>query len=139
MQSDVRMTLAGPGLDPGPGSALDGCEVRIVDAARVSAVRAALPDPDVVEALAADVFAVLADPSRVRLLICLLEAGELCVCDAAAAAGMSESATSHALRLLRAHGVVKVRRSGRMAYYSLIDGHVRLLLDVALEHVAHAS
>ena len=43
--------------------------------------------------------------------------------------------TSHALRLLRAHRVVTVRRAGRMAYYSLTDGHVRLLLDVALEHV----
>ena len=80
----------------------------------------------------------LSDPGRLRLLVCLLEGGELCVCDAAAAAGMSESATSHALRLLRAHGVVKVRRAGRMAFYSLIDGHVRLLLDVALEHVGHA-
>jgi ArsR family transcriptional regulator, lead/cadmium/zinc/bismuth-responsive transcriptional repressor len=123
-----------PAVDP----IVDACEVRIVDAERVATVRAALPDPELFDALAADVFSVLSDPGRLRLLVCLLEGGELCVCDAAAAAGMSESATSHALRLLRAHGVVKVRRAGRMAFYSLIDGHVRLLLDVALEHVGHA-
>lgn len=119
--------------------AVDRCEVRIVDAERVHAVRGGLPDPEVVEALAEDVFAVLADPSRLRLLIALLEGGELCVCDAAAIAGLSESATSHALRLMRAHQVVKVRRAGRMAYYSLTDGHVRLLLDLALEHVRHTG
>jgi len=51
------------------------------------------------------------------------------VCDLAAAVGQSESGVSHALRLLRAHRVVQVRRSGRMAYYRLADGHVRLLLD----------
>ena len=88
------------GLVPVEAPAVDTCEVRIVDAERVASVRAALPDPELFEALAADVFAVLSDPGRLRLLVCLLEGGELCVCDAAAAAGMSESATSHALRLL---------------------------------------
>jgi DNA-binding transcriptional ArsR family regulator len=81
----------------------------------------------------------LADPARLRLMASLLEGGELCVCDLAVAAGVGESAASHALRLLRAHRVVKVRRAGRMAYYSLCDGHVRMLLDVALEHVSHAE
>lgn len=52
---------------------------------------------------------------------------------------MSESATSHALRLLRVHGVVKVRRCGRMAYYSLLGEHVRVLLNVAFEHVSHGG
>ena len=113
----------------------DGCEVRLVDPQRVASVRTCLPDPAIVEELAGGVFALLADPGRLRLLISLLEGGELCVCDLAAAAGMGESAASHALRLLRAHRVVKVRRAGRMAYYSLTDGHVRMLLDVALAHV----
>jgi DNA-binding transcriptional ArsR family regulator len=98
-----------------------------------------MPARDVVDELADGVFSLLADPNRLRLLVCLLEGGEMCVCDLAAAVGMGESAASHALRLLRAHRVVKVRRSGRMAYYSLTDGHVRLLLDVALEHVGHGD
>jgi len=116
--------------------ALDGCDVRVVDADRVRAVRAALPSSDSVESLAV-VFGLLSDPSRVRLLTALLEGGEMCVCDLAAACSSSESAVSHALRLLRANRVVRVRRDGRRAYYSLADSHVRLLLDVALEHLAH--
>ena len=118
--------------------ALDSCELKLVDPERVRAVQAALPAPDVVDELA-EVFGLLSDPSRLRLLASLLEGGELCVCDLAAAAGMAESTTSHALRLLRAHRVVKVRRAGRMMHYSLRDGHVRMLLDVALEHVGHAD
>ena len=117
---------------------VDSCDVRLVDPEHVRAVQAAMPTPDVVQELA-DVFGLLGDPNRLRLLASLLEAGELCVCDLAAATGMAESTTSHALRLLRAHQVVKVRRAGRVMHYSLRDGHVRLLLDVALEHVRHTE
>jgi DNA-binding transcriptional ArsR family regulator len=118
--------------------ALDECQVRLVDAERVAAVKEALPPSESVDEIA-EGFAVLADPNRVRLLISLLEGGELCVCDLAATTGMGESAVSHALRILRAHRIVKARRSGRMAYYSLRDGHVRMLLDVALEHARHSD
>jgi len=130
MGSDVRATVLADA---------DDCAARVVDPDRVAIVRASLPEDEVIEELASGVFALLADPGRLRLLSCLLEGGEMCVCDLAAAAGMGESATSHALRLLRAHRVVKARRAGRMAYYSLTDGHVRLLLDVALEHLNHAA
>ena len=83
-------------------------------------------------------FGLLSDPGRLRLLVALLE-GEMCVCDLAASCGQSESSVSHALRLLRAHRVVEVRRAGRMAFYKLADAHVRLLLDVALTHVGHTT
>lgn len=83
-------------------------------------------------------FGLLSDPGRVRLLITLLEGGEVCVHDLAAVTGQSESGVSHALRLLRAHRVVVARRSGRLAYYRLADGHVRMLLDVTLTHLGHA-
>ena len=117
---------------------LDGCEVSLVDPERVLAVREVLPSVDTIQALA-DVFGLLSDPSRIRLLSVLLEAGELCVCDLAIASGSSESSVSHALRLLRSSGVVRVRRAGRRAFYSLADSHVRLLLDVTLEHVTHTD
>lgn len=117
---------------------IDACELKLVDPERVRAVQGSLPDDDMVQELA-EIFGILSDPGRLRLLASLLEGGELCVCDLAAAAGMAESTTSHALRLLRAHQVVKARRAGRMMQYSLRDGHVRMLLDVALEHVAHAD
>jgi DNA-binding transcriptional ArsR family regulator len=115
---------------------IDECVLKRVDAERVEAVRRHLPDEATVAELS-ETFALLADPGRLRLLVSLLEGGELCVCDLAGAAGISESAASHALRLLRLHQVVKVRRAGRMMFYSLRDSHVRLLLDLALEHVHH--
>lgn len=96
-----------------------------------------LPAPgDIVDA--AEVFSLLADPGRLRLLT-VLRAGEASVGQLAELAGMSESATSHALRLLRAHRIVQARRAGRMAYYRLADAHVRVLLDTALEHAGHSG
>ena len=115
---------------------LDECTVRVVDRERVATVTGAMPADDDIAGLA-DVFGLLADAGRLRVLVGLLE-GEMCVCDLAAAAGASESAASHHLRLLRAHRVVQVRRTGRMAYYRLADAHVRMLLDIALTHIGHA-
>src|SRR4051794_22796746 len=131
----IRLRNEGQMANPAP---IDGCEVKLVDPDRVAAVQAAMPADDAVDELAS-IFSLLSDPNRLRLLVSLLEGGELCVCDLAAAAGMAESATSHALRLLRLHQVVKVRRAGRMMHYSLRDGHVRMLLDLALEHVGHGE
>ncbi|WSG19539.1 metalloregulator ArsR/SmtB family transcription factor [Nonomuraea sp. NBC_01738] len=96
-----------------------------------------MPTPDDL-ADTAEVFGLLSDPNRLRLLLALLD-GELCVCDLAAVTGQSESAVSHALRLLRAHRVVSVRRSGRMAFYRLEDAHVRMLLDLAIAHTGHTQ
>src|SRR3954469_4017231 len=115
----------------------DTCNVRLVDPDRVAAVNARMPaDAEVADT--ADVFGLLGDPRRLKLLVALLD-GELCVCDLAAVTRMSESATSHALRLLRAHRVVSVRRDGRMAYYRLDDAHVRMLLDLAVTHTKHTD
>jgi DNA-binding transcriptional ArsR family regulator len=115
---------------------IDACELKMVDPEKVASVRQALPGAhDVVEL--ADVFSLLGDPGRLRLLMSLLEGGEMCVCDLAATTSMSESSVSHALRLLRAHRVVSVSRRGRMAYYRLDDAHVRMLLDLGLTHTAH--
>ena len=108
----------------------------MVGAGRVGVISAAMPPAAQVAELA-DVFGLLADPGRLRVLVALLD-GETCVSDLAAVALASESAVSHHLRLLRAHRVVEVRRSGRMAYYRLADAHVRLLLDLALTHIGHA-
>ncbi len=117
---------------------LGGCGVRLVDAEKVADVRAAMPaESDVADA--ADVFGLLGEPGRLRLLLALLEAGELCVCDLAATTGMRESTVSQALRLLRAHRIVSVHRRGRMAYYRLDDAHVRMLLDLALTHTQHTD
>jgi DNA-binding transcriptional ArsR family regulator len=87
----------------------------------------------------ADLFRLLGDPTRARLLCALLEDGELCVSDLAARVGAPESTVSHALGLLRGAGVVRNRRDGRVIYYALDDAHVRLLLDLSLAHLRHGG
>lgn len=86
-----------------------------------------------VEALA-DTFRVLGDPTRVRILDAL-SAGELCVCDIASLVGISESAVSHQLRLLRGMRLVRPRRSGRLVFYAVDDQHILELLKQASTHV----
>ncbi len=77
---------------------------------------------------------VLADPTRMRMIAALL-ASELCVCDLADLTGMSQSAISHQLRVLRQSRVVKYRREGKNTFYSLDDEHIRLLVATAIAHV----
>lgn len=101
---------------------------------RSDVAEASIPAPDASTITrAADAFALLGDPNRLRLLITLL-GGEQSVGHLAEANGQSESGVSHALRLLRAHGIVAARRSGRHVFYRLEDAHVRNLIEIALEH-----
>ncbi len=117
-------------------SSLDGSVEKNVDAGRVTSVSTTLLDVD--EAVdVADMFRLLGDPTRVRILYALLEAGELCVCDIAAVVETTDTKVSQAMRLLRSAGVVRNRRGGRNIFYRLDDGHVRMLLDLSREHVAH--
>lgn len=88
-------------------------------------------------AAVADVFKVLADSSRVLMLEALRESGELCVLHLADAVGMSQSAVSHNLRLLRQAGLVARRRDGRLVYYRPDDDHVTGLVSLCGEHAAH--
>lgn len=87
--------------------------------------------------LLAERFKLLADPGRLRMIYGLLEAGELCVSDLARLVGASESATSHQLRQMRLAGLVRAHRQGREVFYRVADSHIRLLLDVAVEHYLH--
>lgn len=104
-----------------------------LDADSLARLRSRLLTPLDVERVA-EVFKLLGDPTRVRLLDALT-AGERCVCDLAALVGLSESAVSHQLRLLRGARLVRVRRTGRMAFYSLDDHHVIGLLHDTRKHV----
>lgn len=116
----------------------DGCSARVIDGERVAATKVrALDGPGAAQV--AGLFRLLGDPGRVRMLSALLEAGELCVCDLAAVVDMAESPVSHSLRLLRTAGVVRHRRAGRQVFYRLDDEHVRLLLDLSIEHVGHGG
>lgn len=110
----------------------DLCEVEGLHPEKLRRVEGVMPDDGTVARLV-DIFKALADPTRARILFAL-DREELCVCDLAALTGMSSSAISHQLRLLRAHRLVKYRRQGKMAFYSLDDDHVRGLIAQGLSH-----
>lgn len=127
------MVQRSPGLTSAPllCDGLDG------DPARTAELRALLIDAASVTRLA-DTFNALGDATRVRILDALSKS-ELCVSDLAALVGLSESAVSHQLRLLRGMRVVRPRRSGRMVFYSLDDQHILSLFQQGLRHVEEAS
>lgn len=104
--------------------------------ADVRRVKDSMPADDAVFDMA-DVFGLLGDPGRVRILSALL-LSRMRVRDLSDVTGLSESAVSHALHLLRAHRVVKVERTGREAHYELDDSHVGALLHLAMDHVGHS-
>ncbi len=114
---------------------MDQCEISIIHEDRIRQVQDRLID-DATAAGLAETFQALADPSRVRLICALIEQ-EMCVCDLAVLLGMSQSAVSHQLRLLRNLHIVKNRKEGRVVYYSLDDEHVRDLFERGLEHYLH--
>lgn len=85
---------------------------------------------------AAELFKMFGDPTRLKLLAALL-GQEMCVCDLSELLGLSQSAVSHQLRLLRTSRLVKNRREGKSVYYSLDDDHVSTILAQGMEHVRH--
>lgn len=114
-------------------SPADTCDVPCLHPEVVRAARATLLSNGEAQDLSA-IFSVLADPTRVRLVQALAER-ELCVCDLANVLGLRQSTVSHQLRLLRALRIVRFRKEGRMAYYTLDDAHVAGLVAQGLEHV----
>lgn len=114
-------------------ASVDACDVFHLDPAKVAALRARVLGNASVTALA-ETFKVLGDMTRVRILDALSRS-ELCVCDIARLLGLSESAVSHQLRLLRGMRLVRPRRDGRMVFYRLDDQHIVRLFEQGLEHV----
>jgi len=109
-------------------------DVDCMSPASVRAARTAIPVDHTIRALA-ETFAALCDPTRVRIVFAL--AGqELCVFDLAHLLGLTGSAVSHQLRLLRGQRLVKYRKEGKLAYYSLDDEHIRNLMEEGIRHVS---
>jgi DNA-binding transcriptional ArsR family regulator len=99
----------------------DSCDLLCLDLAKAESLRAQRLDEDIAEAAAARAKA-LADPTRLTLAVALRDAeGELCVCDLAWVAERSEKLVSHHVRALRAAGLVRSRRDGKMVMYALTD------------------
>lgn len=108
-------------------------KVVYIDAGGVRAARKAMPNDRMVRALA-ETFGALSDPTRVRI-ISVLAGQELCVFDLSRLLGLTGSAVSHQLRLLRGQRLVKYRKEGKAVYYSLDDDHIRNLMEECIKHV----
>jgi len=113
----------------------DACIQRCVHPEHALAVRRNVLHVDAARQVAS-LFAVLSDPTRLQVVYALLNApeGELCVCDLAAGLGRDDTTISHQLRVLRNQQIVTMRKVGRVVYYRLIDGHIRQMLALGLDH-----
>ena len=100
----------------------------------IEAVRRLMPDDDSLYDLS-EVFRVFGDSTRIRILYALFES-ELCVCDLATLLGLTQSAVSHQLRILKDAKLVKFRREGKSIFYTLDDDHVRDILSLGMEHLS---
>jgi ArsR family transcriptional regulator len=116
-------------------SPLDRCAETIIDEAKVKVAQQSLLNGLSATHLA-DTFKALADPTRVRIMS-VLAITDLCVCDLAVTLGMTQSAISHQLRLMRDMRLVRSRKEGRMVYYALDDDHIKDLFTRGLEHIEH--
>jgi DNA-binding transcriptional ArsR family regulator len=115
----------------------EDCDVVHLDTGKTLTREARLLPEAIVQEIAAT-FSVLGDPTRIRILD-VLAVGELCVCDIATLVGISESAVSHQLRLLRGMRLVRPRRAGRQVFYTLDDQHIVQLMRVAITHVQEGA
>jgi len=100
----------------------------------VKKVQQNTPDEQILNKLT-ELFKIMGDKTRMKILYALLQVGEMCVCDLSYVLGKSPSAISHQLRVLRQADLVKFRKEGKVVYYSLNDQHVKEILDVGYSHV----
>ena len=106
---------------------------RVLDDAAIARLQNDLPDDEILYDLA-ELFRVFGDSTRIKILYALFES-ELCVNDIAQVVGISQSAVSHQLRVLKTSKLVKFRRDGKAIYYSLDDDHVRSMISLGMDHV----
>jgi DNA-binding transcriptional ArsR family regulator len=111
----------------------DSCEIQFVDEQKVENARRAMKTAEAVTTLA-ETFKILGDPTRIKIAFALSRE-ELCVCDIANLLGVSQSAVSHSLRTLRQMKLVRFRKEGKIAYYTLDDDHIANLLNEGFRHV----
>lgn len=116
-----------------PKQPIDCCEDVCVHEEIVQRVSGDMPDDEILYDVA-DLFKVFGDCTRIKILYALFEC-EMCVCDIAELLGMTQSAISHQLRVLKQARLVKYRREGKTVFYALADSHIKTIFDQGLEHV----
>ncbi|RAP53890.1 MAG: transcriptional repressor SmtB [Methanosphaera sp. rholeuAM130] len=111
----------------------DVCSINLIHEKSVENAKKALLTEDVYTDLS-DTFRIFGNPTRLKIMS-LLAVEDLCVCDISEALSMSQSAVSHQLRTLRGQNLVKFKKEGKQARYSLSDRHVVEILKIGIEHV----
>ena len=117
-------------LDP---NGVERCDEFCTHDDLIGKVRPEMPEEEKLYDLA-ELFKIFGDSTRIRILYVLFEA-EMCVCDIAEVLGMTQSAISHQLRLLKQAKLVRNRREGKTVYYALADDHVRTIIFQGMEHI----
>ena len=117
-------------IDP---NGVESCDEFCTHGEIIQAVRPDMPQEEKLYDLA-ELFKIFGDSTRIRILYVLFEA-EMCVCDIAEVLGMTQSAISHQLRLLKQAKLVRNRREGKTVYYALADDHVRTIIFQGMEHI----
>jgi ArsR family transcriptional regulator len=112
---------------------IENCSCSVIHEDVVNRVKEYIPEEETLYDLA-DLFKVLGDSTRIKILCALFQA-EMCVCDIAALLGMTQSAISHQLRVLKQGRIVKYRKEGKVVYYSLEDEHVKSIFNQGLIHI----
>jgi len=115
------------------GNKAEACEVTIIHEDSVNKVKEIMPEETKLYDLA-ELFKVFGDTTRIKILCALFES-EMCVCDIAALLGMSQSAVSHQLRVLKQNKLVKFKKEGKVVYYSLADDHVKKIFEQGFNHI----
>ena len=113
---------------------IECCEIHHVHENLVHQIEDGMPSGEMMQELA-EFYKVFGDVTRVKIL-CTLFQSELCVCDLAEVTGMTQSAISHSLRVLKQMKLVKNRREGKTVYYSLADAHIQSILNQGMEHIS---
>ena len=108
------------------------CENTVIHQEVIDKIK--LPEEEVLYDLG-DFFKILGDSTRIKILSALFQS-EMCVCDIAALLGMTQSAISHQLRVLKQGRLVKHRKDGKVVYYSLDDDHIKHIIDQGLTHIS---
>ncbi len=116
-------------------SSAEFCKCTIIHEDTVEKVKTNMPEEERLYDLA-ELFKVFGDTTRIKILYALFQE-EMCVCDIAALLGMTQSAISHQLRVLKSAGLVKYRKAGKIVYYSLDDDHVKNIFDQGFNHINH--
>ena len=113
------------------------CDITVIHEELVETIRQSMPPEEELFNLA-EFFKVFGDTTRIRILYALFQS-EMCVCDIAHLLGMTQSAISHQLRVLKGANLVRYRREGRVVYYSLDDDHIKAIFDQGYQHITERN